>query len=409
MHSGKKLFIAGALAATTFVSGFSNIQGLLAAKHFNNAPEISFARDLGLFDTYEYSNATLSKNISKLSFYRSLNKVLFDLHLVANIDLNEMQHAGLMGPKKLFRSVSRKEAFEGVFRTILFLWDKKVILEPKNINKSLKFKDYKVEPKYEKALNYAIEVGIINGNSGGRLNPKGLLNLRDSLYLLHRLHSILDSKVGYEAPKSVPTAPPTLRFTDIPMDHWFTDPIKELESLGAFDLTDLGKKLEGQKGITTGSFSKIMLGILEKHKKAAFISEVKLMTRRLGTRHALRRKDLARFAAIFVQAFPHTEHFEYGLYSDVRKGSNTWQSLELLNRAGIRLGYPDGRLAGNERVARYEALGLINKTLKKLDTIKETPKPPRVQRTATKEDINNFKNLIEAKKLKIRKLLNRRR
>ncbi|MFZ5952152.1 MAG: hypothetical protein ACOYXC_15715, partial [Candidatus Rifleibacteriota bacterium] len=73
-----------------------------------------------------------------------------------------------------------------------------------------------------------------------------------------------------------------------------------------------------------------------------------------------------------------------------------------LSRAGIRLGYENNQLKGYEVVTTEEAVGMLNKIVESAEQFRQNQGI-----SATRNDLESFKALIEGRKARIRRILTR--
>ena len=311
-----------------------------------------------------------------------------ELGVVNEANYSSFNSFGIVKTTKLFEKITRKEVAEDIFRTLIYLWDNDHLPHPKLVEQKQPFRDYKISSKYAEAFAFTQKAGIIKGMPNGKFYPNKAISLKESLYILKRTYDAINLKPGQKPIKK------ELRFKDVPLDHWMTKPIGNLEKAGAFNFTSLGKKLNGNRKIKVDDFTKIMLGIFSKSNKPAYKSEVKYLRAKFGKNRNLTRSMLARYLSSFVQAFPMEKKNSYKLYSDVRKGTGLSQALRFLSEAGIRMGYPNGKFAGHERVSRFEALGVLNVALKQAQKPTKKVRKSFRQKTATRKDITALKKTL---------------
>ena len=91
-------------------------------------------------------------------------------------------------------------------------------------------------------------------------------------------------------------------------------------------------------------------------------------------------------------------------YVDVSKKDPEYQALAKLAGCNIKLGYGNRTFSGNENVTWFEAVNLINKTLK-FAGITSNAKNVDMSAPADKADFERLKNILIQKKAKIRKIL----
>ncbi|PKL42605.1 MAG: hypothetical protein CVV41_13735 [Candidatus Riflebacteria bacterium HGW-Riflebacteria-1] len=395
MLLGKKEFLAGVLvAALAGIAAFEPLSALASAK-VSLTPEIVFSQQLGLFRELKPGSKALNASISESDFQSALGRVLLETGLLKSSDSDELEANGIIGPEQPKRTISRQNACETILRTVMFAWIQNSLPRPEEITSSASFKDWQPDAKYSPALDYAILAGLIQGGSDGRFRPDDNLKVKEALWLLKRLYDLVLANGG-ERRFSM--------FSDVPQDHSMTRPLINLLNAGAFDLTNLGRKLNGNGNIRVRDLGLVLKGILARQEKSGHIAQIERIMQSSGARRPATRQTLANMAAILAQATPHSETNLHILYSDVAPGSSLARALEVLAKAGIRLGYNNNRFAGNEQVSRFEALGVINRIVSELE-----PESPKVEtsRTATSADMEAFITRLRSKRERVHRILNR--
>lgn len=407
MLSGKKAFIAGFLAAA--IAGTVAIDPLSIQASTKSAlsPEIAFSRQLGLFDKHEFSSRDLNRNISEAAFQNSLGRVLAETGLLSSYNSNEMAFNGIIDPGNPEMTITRQAACETVLRSIMFGWIKNSLPRPEEFKADARFKDWQPDPKYGPALDYAIKTAIIQGSPDGAFRPDDRLKLKEALWLLKRLHDLIVANGSVQK---------FALFSDVPQDHYMTRPLQNLRSAGAFDLTNLGRRLNGNGNISSRDLGLVIKGILTRHEKFEYISQIDRTIKQYGSSRNANRNLLARMGAVLAQALPHSESNQHILYSDVRAGTPVAEALALLARTGIRLGYNNNLFAGYENISRFEGLGVINRIISELEPITThaadaAPTKSAVEEAvipnATSTDMEAFINRLRSKRERVRRILNR--
>lgn len=394
MLIGKKEFVAGLLFAAITVSTVSEVASLQAAGQKNMSPEIRFSQQIGLFDSTQLSGKVLSRNISRQAFQRGLNGVMVETGLLNKFDLGELSKLGITNGEATSGPVTRKEACETILRAIMHGWNQDLLPRP-SVEASLGFRDWKAEEKYRESLTFAITSGIFQGSTDGFFRPDDHLKVREALLVLKRFFDLA-------ATNRIPTR--IALFEDVNQDHYMTGPLLNLRKAGAFDLTNLGRKLNGTGPISVKDLSMMIQGILGRLDRAAHVSQIKQLEHGHGKKIHASRNLLACMSAVLTDAMPHSESNQHILYSDVKEGGAVDHSLKTLSKAGIRMGYNNNRFKGSEKVTRFEALGLINRIITELE-----PEQIRISdgKAATRDDIESLKNLLIERRARIRKILNR--
>ncbi len=403
MLPGKKAFIAGFLAAALVGAVAFDPLSIQASARTALSPEIAFSRQLGLFDQQEFSNRALNGNISEAAFQKSLGRVLAETGLLNSYDRNELIFNGIIDSGKPERTITRQAACETILRGIMFGWIKSSLPRPDEFSSDARFKDWQPDQKYGPALDYALKTGVVQGSPDGAFRPKDRLKLKEALWLLKRLHDLIVANGNVQK---------FALFSDVPQDHYMTRPLQNLRSAGAFDLTNLGRRLNGTGNINSRDLGLVIQGILVRHSKTEYRSKVDQIMNQYGLSRNANRNLLARMTAVLASAMPHSESNRHILYSDVRTGTVVAEALEVLSRAGIRLGYNNNLFAGHESVSRFEALGVINRIINELEPLTtpiSSPEPTILTTTpkATSSDMEDFINRLRSKRERVRRILNR--
>ncbi len=393
MRIGKKEFVAGLLLAAITWTSAGEISSLQAAGKSRLGAEIQFSQQIGLFDATQLNKKMLESYISEHAFNRGLNGVLVESGLVNNFDLKELQKLGIIKIGTAQKGISRREASEALLRSVMHGWQNELLPRP-SFEASLGFRDWQPEEKYRESLTFAITSGLIQGSSAGQFRPDDKLKVKEALMLLKRFFDLATTS-------KTPTR--IALFEDVMQDHYMTAPLLNLRKAGAFDLTNLGKRLNGTGSLSVKDLSMVIQGILGRLDKPAYAARIKHIESKAKNIDATR-NILACMSAVLTEAVPHSETDNHILYSDVKEGSAIDKSLKILARGGIRMGYNNNLFKGNERVTRFEALGLINRVITELE-----PEPIRIaeSKTATRDDLEAFKKLIQERRERIHKILSR--
>ncbi len=393
MLIGKKEFIAGLILATVTWSATADIAGLQAAGKHNLSAEINFSQQIGLFDATQLNAKMLESAITEQAFNRGLNGVLVESGLVPNFNLAELAETGIIKAGKARKTISRREGLEAMLRSIMHAWNNELLPRPA-VEGSLGFKDWQPEAKYNESLTFAVASGLVQGSTEGTFRPDDSLKVKEALLLMKRLFDLATTS---KLPSKI-----TL-FEDVMQDHYMTGPLLNLRKAGAFDHTNLGRKLNGTGPIAAKDLSLIIQGILERLNKTAYVQRIKHLEKR-SAKTDTTRDLLACMGAALTEALPHSETNNQILYSDVKKGGAVDGALTILSRGGIRMGYNNNLFKGHERVTRFEALGLINRIISDLE-------PEQVRdtsgMTATRDDFESLKKLLIERRERIHKILTR--
>lgn len=396
MKFGKKEFMAGLICAAIATTPLIPTEQIMASvKNQNFQAELSFASKLGLFSHTGSSHRYLGKAVSANDFFQSLSKVLHDTGVLKTTSRSEMVQMGIMPSSLQQGSITRKAATEAVLRAIMLGWNNESLPYPDSDFQAVLFRDWNPDEKYRKALDYAFSNEIIQGNPDGTFRPEANISGHEALSLLKRLHALAGEHSS---------ARRMGLFADVPQDHFMTRPLLNLRNAGAFDLTDLGKKLNGTGKILISDLGLLLQGILRKMDCPGHIAQLKRLQKSLGHSSTASRTDLARMLEILVLASPHEASETKILYSDVKADSYLARTLERLAKAGIRMGYSNNRFAGQERVSRYEALGLINSVLNELT---DSSADHQIKETEKEDEVERLKRILINRRERVRRILNR--
>ncbi len=394
MLIGKKEFIAGLMLAAFTISSTAEIASLHAAGKMRLRKEINFAQQIGMYDATQLNKKMLEAPVTAQAFNRGLGGVLVESGLVANFDLKELSALGIIKAAKAEKTISRREACESMLRGIMHGWNNELLQRPA-IEATLSFRDWHPEEKYRESLTFAITSGLVQGSTNGQFRPDDNLKVKEALLLLKRFYDLSTAN-------KIPTR--ITLFEDVMQDHYMTAPLLNLRKAGAFDLTNLGRVLNGTGPISTKDLSLVIQGILGRLDKTSYLARVQNLERQSRSNEATRNL-LACMGAVLTQALPHSETNNHILYSDVKNGGSVDKSLSILAKAGIRMGYNNNRFKGSEKVTRFEALGLINRIITELE-----PEPIKISddsKSATREDFETLKKLLIERRERVRKILNR--
>lgn len=397
MISKHSYFLSGLLAATLSVAGFFSIDQIQAAGG-QLKQEIKFARQIGIYDSTNYSAKMLNRPISESAFYLGLSSVLHELGIVATTSPREMKRAGIMPALSSGLYITRKSACEGIFRAIHHGIDCGAIISSSDRQTFQPFYDWIVEEKYMAGLNIAIEKGIIKGMPNGRFSPLTQLKTRDALILFKRIH---DAFSGSHASKSA-SENIVANEEEIQVAAGKSMSLERLQKAGAFSQLKSHLDLQNENPISLGDLNTMLQGILHQAERPAFISELKYLTRNMKPQKPVSRGKFAYMASTLVRALPTQQVDSHILYADVDTKSGLGRALSFLSRTGVRLGYENNILKAHEYVSTTEALGVIDKILENAEQMNID-----TASAATRSDFEQFKSLIEARKARIRRILNR--
>ncbi len=379
MLNYKKEFLAGLIIATISTAAVTHLSSLYAVEK-KYSSEVEFSQRIGLFDSELLSEKTLQSNIAEIAFYRGLNLILVDKGIVKSFNSNNLEPLGITNTTAPMSSITRQKAAETVLRALMHAQNNGMIKVPSN-SKVRSFTDYVPEEKYKDILSYAIENNILKGTGKNLFKPNKKLTVREALCFLRNLYEFdsvtANQKVAnyeatsktsvVEAPKSVTTKTKTIYiepelkkfFKDISPTNTMANTIKKLINAGAFDKTDLNHELSLPKSFNVNDYSLICKGLLEKAGKSDLIKKIESLENSVFPDESVTRNMAVQMGSVLVDAYPHKEYNVKLNYKDVSPKSSVGVALNNLAKAGIKMGYSDSSLRGEERVSRFEALNLL--------------------------------------------------
>jgi hypothetical protein len=382
-----RYFLTGMLAATIGVAGLFSINSIQASGSRLDK-EIKFARQIGIYDSTSYSSHMLNRPIAELAYYRGLSSVLFELGIIESTSMDEMRRLGIMPTDTGKKSISRKASVEAIFRAVSFGLENDLIDKTNDSHTFQPFYDWIIEEKYMSSLAIVIDRGIIKGMPNGRFCPDTSLKTADALVLFKRIY---DAFSGNE------------EIAGQPQDEAAQSGALSLERLqkaGAFSQIKCNIDFENDRRIRLQDLNIMLQGILSQAELPAYITELKYLTRNMNPKKSVSRATLAHLAAVMVRALPVSATDNKIIYADVSPNSGLARALAFLGQVGIKMGYENNLLKGKELVSASEAISLIDRILEKTQRT-------RTEKAATRNDFEEFKALIEARKARIRRILNR--
>lgn len=383
-----RFFISGAMIAVVFAAAMFSI-GSIYASGSALSEELRFARQIGIYDTVNYSSKMLNRPIAQVAFYRGLASVLHELGYVGSAGVEELYQAGIISASGQSGNISRRSAVEAIFRAVSHGIDSGFI-QPSGATQIYQpFYDWIIEEKYMQALGEVLNRGIVKGMPNGRFNPAMNLKTADALVLFKRIHSAFTAVKTHAARETAAMPVAGQGFV-------------RLEKAGAFIGLANRCAIEKQEKISLKNLTDMIYGVLTQAKKPAFITETKYLVRNMNLKKPVSRATLAYLGSIMVRAMPTQQLESAALYADVKADSGLGRALVFLSRAGIRMGYENNLLKGNETVSAHEAMSLLEKIL-------EVSELTRVDNSnaATRNDFEEYKSIIEARKARIRRILGR--
>jgi hypothetical protein len=381
--SGRAFFICGLLISIIVSATCLIPEGIEAS---SESHDLRFARQLGLYDSVRLSKQMLKQPISEAAFLRIYS-------------FSEMKRFGIMQQNPLNRPLLRRHAAESIFRAIMHGLGNGMIKDKYGSDFFQPFQDWIIEPKYMSGLNAAIKSGVITGMNNGRFGPDVALKTSDALTLFRRLFNAFNKKQ-----KSV-TAKKTIITRKIVKKQRRVKGYSfgKLHYAGAFAVIDQNKFIDPTSRLSIENLSALVTGILSRHQKQAYLSELKFYMSSQNPENFAKRKHLAFISSILLRALVRVEYGTYTLYSDVEPESSLFRALDFLGRSGIVMGYTDHRFAGDEYITTGETLSVMQKIVEQAKVSRSG------KRMATKDDVESFKNLLKSKRARVRRILNRSR
>ncbi|OGK12745.1 MAG: hypothetical protein A2W80_18260 [Candidatus Riflebacteria bacterium GWC2_50_8] len=429
MKTGKKQFIAGAMAGSLFFSLAFDLKRLDAIQGsemwHRMAPELRLGYDLGFLSPEAFEPYNWTAPISRRDFEQALNKAIQLLGISGNFDIEVLAKANMINHGSFKRNIKRAEAFEKIFQTLILLETYGYVKMPESETNMVKFSDYRIPKEYAKAMTFLVNRGIIKGYSDGRLYARRNLTNRDCVYLISRLYELLAVEKQSKMPKR------QLSYLDLPMDHWVFKQLEGLDSVGGLSLVRIGAKFDGDCRLSVGECAGMLAGILVHFNRADVLAELNAVCEKVGPSRTFDRKLLARLLAIMLRnlthLYPSVDEQPQISYSDVEPGSELSHDLAAISYYGIQLGYVGGRFAGDEKITRFEAVGTLYAAVAPLigsipgqvtaDSVAVSPEDndqqkflwgqTRVLDEKRAVDIDEFVARIKAKQKRIRDILDR--
>ncbi len=386
-----RYFLTGMLAATMGVAGLFSIDSIQASGNRLDK-EIKFARQIGIYDSTSYSSHMLNRPIAEKAYYRGLSSVLYELGIIESTSMDEMKRLGIMPAETNKKTISRKASVEAIFRAVGFGIDTDLIDKSNEAQTFQPFYDWIIEEKYMPGLAVVIDRGIIKGMPNGRFCPDNNLKTADALVLFKRIYDAFSGKDDKTVVVAGQPKDETVQAGGLSLER--------LQKAGAFSQIKCSFDLENDRRIRLQDLNVMLQGILAQAEMPAYITELKYLTRNMNPKKPVSRATLAHLASVMVRALPTQTVDDNNLYADVSPNSGLARSLAFLSKAGIKMGYENNLLKGKELVSASEAVSVIDRILENSQTL-------RTEKAATRNDFEEFKALIEARKARIRRILNR--
>lgn len=371
MLIGKKEFIAGVLMATLAMGTATEVSSLYATNS-RFSSEVEFSQKIGLFDSENLSSKTLKSNIAEIAFYRGLNLVLCDKGVVTGFDIKKLEEIGITSTDNPMGSLTRKKAAETILRAVMYASNQGMVDIPKG--QKMFFKDWLPEAKYNEVMAFAVDKGVLKGVGSGNFKPDRKVTVKEALVFLKRLYELETAApkaaIGNDsavAPKAISGEREILIepdvnkfFKDIGSNNPMNEPIKRLINAGAFDIANLNHEMNLTKSISVQDLGQICKGMINKAGKADTIVKITELQKGIKPYEAADRNLLAKMGAVMTEVYPHKDYSIIANYVDVKQGTPVDSALTTLSKAGVRMGYADNTFKGEEKVSRYEVMGLLN-------------------------------------------------
>lgn len=355
--------------------------------------ELRLGIDLGILSQKEVESRGLDTPISRGAFADKLQKTLLSLGLNTLTSRKAVANAGIFEPSPSRPSLSRRQALEGLSRAVIHLAAQSLITLDEGATVS--FADFKPDQKYGPALRWLQEKSILQGYPDGTIKGSRAITTRETVYLLYRLYeSISKSRMLQQSGDN-------LMFMDLPLDDPILPALKELAEAGAFTHTGIRPTFSGNAPVVWADMVLMLKGILEKQgvKSDDFFADATSKGHAQRQHMAMALATFYKYLGTSLQASPGQARFH-----DVKPNSQLQKFLDTLAAKDLHLGYPNGRFAPAEFVTWYEWVGVAKAAMERVDIIR-----PIIQKSnyASREDFERFAAVLQAKRLRVRQILNR--
>ena len=397
MIKADKHTIAGILLAVFCVAvlGGTGILNPIFANGLGSAPrELRLGADIGIIEERNCNNKFLRQNITKREFANKLATVMNSVG-VQESKLNNLYENGILDSNKINSIITRKEAVEIMSRSLLFM-SASGIFNMTN-TKPTNYKDYTIPEKYAKPMGYLQSKFVVRGLQNNYLGSNKKLTQREAVYFLYRLYEAVSSD------KMTSIQNEGLCFIDVSLDSPIMETIKDLTAAGAFDRAILRPSFDGDSFIVQDDLIEVIGGIFDRSGKECDM--LRLQTIFSDKEQYTTRKQMALVLEFLLDSFCADKVTTTNIdYRDVSKADAEYQALSKLAGCNINLAYGNKTLSPDEYVTWFEAVTLINKTLK-FAGITNNEKKVDMSAPADKADFERLKNILIQKKAKIRKIL----
>ncbi len=397
MFKSNSFFYSGMLVAILFIAlfaGNSLFQAVFASNSGNLPRELRLGMEIGLIGQDHLKSGRLNRSINQQQFAEKISTAL-DLLGYENADVKNLISSGILAGKSSKSSFTRKEAIETLARACAALKAAKLInyedSEPTT------YKDYRIAEKYRSEISYMQKKFVVRGFPDGSLGAGRRLTLKDAVFFIYRFYeAVAADLMGSRENQGI-------SFVDIPLSHPIMSVIRNLTVSGAFDKIILRPSFDGDSFITIADLNEIINGLFARAGKETDQVRMRTILADHGSAFA-RRGQLALTLEYILDSFAKARLNAQKIeYLDVTFENPEYEALVKLAGCGLKLGYGDGRFAAEDNVTWFEATSLLNEVIK-FSAIVEEPSAKK-DRLAVKDDIENLKTLLKAKREKIRKIL----
>ena len=397
MFKSNSFFYSGMLVAILFLAlfaGNSLFQAVFAGSSGNLPRELSLGMEIGLIDQEHLKSGRLNRSINHQQFAEKI-AIALDLLGYENADVKNLSHMGIIAGKGSKSPITRKEAVETLARACAAL--KAASLISYESSEPSTYKDYRISEKYRSEISYLQKKFVVRGFPDGSLGAGRRLTLKDAVFFIYRFYeAVAADLMGSRDNQGI-------SFVDIPLSHPIMAVIRNLTASGAFDKIILRPSFDGDSFITVADLNEIINGLFARAGKET--DQVRMRTILAGqSSDFARRGQLALTLEYILDSFAKDKLKAQKIeYLDVTFENPEYEALVKLAGCGLKLGYGDGRFAAEDNVTWFEATSLLNEVIK-FSAIVEEPTTKK-DRLAVKDDIENLKTLLKAKREKIRKIL----
>jgi len=403
MKQANSYFLAGAILAALIIAaaGGNLIRSVFASNDLGRLPrELRLGCELGIIQPEQLKARSLDRRISPAAFSEKLALVMMLLGANESEDSRELSRNGIIKRNSESGGVSRANALETLARASMFLASKGLISQEKAAASN--YRDYRVAEKYAAAIAWLQTKYVVRGYPDGSLGKNKNLTMREAVFFLHRFYEAASSEMMGKRPAE------KLSFIDIPLSHPIMKSIENLTQAGAFDKIILRPSFDGESFVSTSDLTEMLNGIFARSGKD--IDEIRIKSIFAGTTADSygRRQQLALALEYVLDSYAKDRLNARKInYLDVNIEQPEYEALVKLAGCDLKLGYGDGRFAGNESITWYETVRLFDEVLKFAAVT--TPESDKKDRLAVKSDLENLKSLLRAKKDKIHQILTKKK